>query len=397
MKKVFCYFLFLSFSTLMFSQDTLFCGFDALHRNLVEEEPVDRSDTVEWNEYTIPVIVHICHSGEPYGTENNISDEEVFASIEKLNDVFSGQHVPNNSGINPTMSDTKIRFCMANMTDTSSYNYGIQRHNMFEYDWFVEEYGGWGPPFSAPGFRFDCYEYDYMCIDYENTLNIWVAPWQGSGGIQALGAINTPLNNLGGVTIKTYHFKSSHNNLQNDAGIAIFAHEVGHCFGLKHIFAYTDTCEDVYNETDCSSEGDHVCDTPPTVPITCWMIDDICPETSDEDVDIIVSNIMNYTTHCSYQFTDGQIDRMQWKIQNTSRIQLTYSECSCSQEESCSYDLNDNGLVDLQDLLTFLVNIGSENDCTYGDFTNDGYINTIDLLYLLGYMGFNCVTQEFDL
>lgn len=376
--------LFLSFlliCDISFSQDTLFCGFDELYRNVVEDEPYNREDTVEWNNYTIPVIVHICHSGEEYGTYPNLSDEDVYESIEHLNSYFAGEN-------SPTMNDSKIKFCLANMDNPSAYNYGIQRHNVFEYDWFVEEYNTWeSPTFSPYGFRLHCYDYDYMCIDYENTINIWVAPWIHSP--QGYGGVSITMNNLGGVVIQTWQFRPNYENgFPNTVGRVILAHEFGHCFGLRHTFAYTDTCEDANNEVDCETDGDQVCDTPPTIPLTCYM--DVCSDNSDEENDIIVRNIMNYTGHCANEFTDGQIDRMQWKIQNTTRISLTHSECVCNHEEDCVYDLNNNGVVDMRDLLDFLVYFNNGEDCNQGDFNNDNEINTNDLLSLLGYMGFNC-------
>ena len=380
MKQLNLVLFFLLICNISFSQDTLFCGFDEIYRNIIEPENFNREDTVEWNDYTIPVIVHIFHSGEDYGTYPNIVDEEVVESINHLNQLFSGSN-------NPTMNDSKINFCLANMDNPSANNYGIQRHNAFEYDWFVETHNSWEhPEFSLWQFNFTCY--DSIAIDYENTINVYVAPWYGNS-TQGYGGVSVTNNNKGGVTIRTNYFQSSYENgFPNETGRVILAHEFGHCLGLKHIFAYTNSCEDAEQEVDCSTEGDHVCDTPPTYPMTCWT--DFCPNNTDEENDIIVRNIMNYTGHCANEFTDGQIDRMQWKIQNTTRISLTYSECVCNHEEDCVYDLNNNGVVDMRDLLDFLVYFNNGEDCNQGDFNNDNTINTIDLLSILGYMGFNC-------
>ena len=91
---------------------------------------------------------------------------------------------------------------------------------------------------------------------------------------------------------------------------------------------------------------------------------------------------------------------MRLTIQQTSRILLTENictclnienyECVCNQEENCTYDLSDNGIVDMQDLLILLGNIFNSFECSQGDFDGSGFIDTLDLLNLLSNIGYVC-------
>ena len=76
-------------------------------------------------------------------------------------------------------------------------------------------------------------------------------------------------------------------------------HEVGHAFYLYHTFQGS-SC----NESNCSSQGDRVCDTPPTTSNSSCN-SPACSGTQQ------VENYMDYTSQtCMDMFTQGQKDRM---------------------------------------------------------------------------------------
>ncbi len=58
-------------------------------RNIPQEE---RSNEI----YTLPVVVHIIHKGEPYGSGSNITDEQIFSAITALNNDY--RHVQGTNG-----------------------------------------------------------------------------------------------------------------------------------------------------------------------------------------------------------------------------------------------------------------------------------------------------------
>ncbi|MEM6265280.1 MAG: M43 family zinc metalloprotease [Bacteroidota bacterium] len=63
--------------------------------------------------YTIPVIIHVVHNGEPVGQGNNISAAQVRSQIDVLNEDF--RRLANTPGFNnhPDGADTEIEFCPA--------------------------------------------------------------------------------------------------------------------------------------------------------------------------------------------------------------------------------------------------------------------------------------------
>ena len=90
-----------------------------------------------------------------------------------------------------------------------------------------------------------------------------------------------------------------------NAPVQILAHEVGHFLGLPHTFEGHADCTSALNEADCNTEGDGVCDTPPT--IKTWNCDQPC-----DGIEADLANFMSYTRgDCGYfGFTDGQINQM---------------------------------------------------------------------------------------
>ena len=80
-------------------------------------------------------------------------------------------------------------------------------------------------------------------------------------------------------------------------------HELGHFFNLNHTF--TSSC----NNSNCATQGDRVCDTPPSNTPTYE-----CPGagvTANCNVSTLTMNYMDYTNDaCMYMFTAGQATRM---------------------------------------------------------------------------------------
>ena len=80
---------------------------------------------------TVPVIVHIIHEGEPYGTGNHFTTEYVEETIDNLNENFAGEF-----SSDPT-ANTEINFCIANNSTTGEPIDGIRYYNwndLYSYD-----------------------------------------------------------------------------------------------------------------------------------------------------------------------------------------------------------------------------------------------------------------------
>ena len=103
------------------------------------------------------------------------------------------------------------------------------------------------------------------------------------------------------------------------ATTSTITHEMGHYCGLFHTFN-GGQCGAV--EADCESEGDRVCDTPPT------FINYSCDNPSCESADY--TNHMDYTPNsCRDHFTTGQVLRMHAILNNGYRASVWQSgECT---------------------------------------------------------------------
>jgi len=87
-----------------------------------EMHPSQRTDEI----YTIPVVVHVIHNGEAYGTGTNITDEQIFSAIAALNEDFRRMTGTNGFG---NGVDVGIEFCLAARNPSGQPTNGIVRVN----------------------------------------------------------------------------------------------------------------------------------------------------------------------------------------------------------------------------------------------------------------------------
>ena len=301
--------------------------------------------------------MHVIHNGDPVGTDENITDEQVLSQIEVLNQDF--RRLADTPGFNthPEGADTEIQFCLAQRDPGGSPTTGIEHINMgtpswnsFEaIDYIMKAQTQWNP---------------------EHYLNIWICKMGGdmegvggyayfpeASGLPGLeGSIGTA--EIDGVVLAYYGTGSE------DIYPATYAfgrdkgrsatHEIGHFFGLRHIWG---------DGVDCTAT-DYCDDTPPAANLNfnCFSYDS-CEE--DEFPDMI-ENYMDYTLDdCKNIFTNDQKARM-WAVLDNSprRMSLTTSN-SCVFPEDVQLDgsLNIesiNGGCDTQDsALIQLTNVGT--------------------------------------
>ncbi len=335
-------------SSFVFGQTHEKCGTEIYREHLLQTDPQYKAD-VEHSEarleklfsrgfnrtkaqFTIPVVFHIMHTGEAVGTAYNISDAQIFSALDALNRDFANSE-PGQPWGNPNGVDADIQFCLAQRDINGNPSTGIERHDtrgQSNYQNVGIELGGNDPQIKQ--FSRDQEGDIYPYTDY---LNIWVVrdiDDQGSdnivGGVPTFGggtigyATRPPGINpaIDGVVIL---YCATGHDPDGSLGYTLWngsktgdamTHEVGHYLGLLHTFE-DESC----TEGNCATDGDLICDTPPTqrAGTSCGA-----PSCAGADTD----NWMDYTGEpCTDRFTDGQVTRMHGII-NNDRLSLLSSD-----------------------------------------------------------------------
>lgn len=249
--------------------------------------------------YVIPVVVHIIHDGG----EGNISYEQILDGLEVLNEDYNRLNADTSDTRNtaeapflPIASDMEITFALAKIDPNGDCTNGVQRKyaphltNSATDDCKSEANGG------LDGWPNDKY------------LNIWVVnSIQGSGGGTTLGYAYLPYSAPGaahGILIR--HDAFGRIGTSSSDGETL-THEAGHILGLRHTFQ-----DDGCHTGDCTSEGDHCCDTPPAdvAMFGCTPTENTCDNVPAGDYygfDAFdqYENWMSYNT-CQNMFSEDQ-------------------------------------------------------------------------------------------
>lgn len=299
------------------------CGFDQYHKKQLLSNPsyVQALESFEKNlntnyhsyqlksngSYKIPLVVHVM---ETKTSMSQISDEQIYAAIQNLNEVYrkvAGTHGDGN-GV-----DLTIEFALAVRDPQGNCTTGITRRDMSS----DAKYMAAGVTANTDGIS----EPSLKALDvWDQTkyYNIWL--------------VSEIDNNNGGFGTQGYaYFASSHGSSIDGAIILVNAfkdkndhtlpHELGHSLNLYHTF---EGDQDVNGasicptNTNCTTNGDRVCDTPPhqRSKSDCVVGTNSCDGgTSTEN---FIHNYMDYSSNaCANMFTSGQKVRMIAALTNT--------------------------------------------------------------------------------
>jgi zinc-dependent metalloproteinase lipoprotein len=272
--------------------------------------------------YTIPVIVHVVHSGDEIGFDNNISADQVLSQIIVLNQDF--RRTNPDKGNTPTVfadvaADTEIQFELAVLDSNGNKleEPGIHRYeDKSRTSWSTSEIESELKPKTS--------------WDPNKYLNIWVVKLSSSGTLgyaqfpeqSTLDGISidpsTDLPETDGVVINTGFFGSNHTDVGSSFNLSApfdrgrtATHEVGHWLGLRHI----------WGDGDCSAD-DFCADTPNAGKDNDGLTDcsSIVNSCTDDAFDDMYQNYMDYTSDaCMNLFTKDQTTRMRTVLENSPR------------------------------------------------------------------------------
>ncbi len=317
LRRVVIVLIFFGANVSVYSQEQ--CGWDFLRQTASKEQKVavdirnelltkvirdNRSSRIENNGsvYTIPVVYHIFHLGEPEGVDSNIPESDILASLQELNDRFNDSDGPG--------ADIELDFCLAAQDADGNSSDGIVRID----GRVIEDYEelGLGIGTNCDGADTESL-LDLSRWPIENYLNIWVI--HDLCGAAAYVS-TTPGEDYDGIVIDRLRINGTSTTL---------THEVGHWFDLEHTF-YGGNAQDCPPNDSCETQGDFICDTAPHRRNDCGFLDNIC-DLSDHDRDWRF-NYMSYCWELDH-FTEGQKERMHASMQIWPRNQLTIDAPDC--------------------------------------------------------------------
>ncbi len=316
-----------------------FCGYDAVHAQKLATDPayaarVQQSinnwignqalgslsqvlQTAGGTVYEIPVVIHVIrpNASTAINAGTNPSDAQLVSMIDYLNKTYAAQWASypdsNNGG-----TAFPMRFALAKRDPNCNATTGIVRVD-----------GSGLPDYVSGG------------ITTDQTSN----PGEDDGVIKALSTWPVSqyyniyiVHKIDGQNPATGPYTAGYayypNGTYTDATVMLASssvagsitlpHEIGHAFSLRHTFEGDNGGGTCPTNTNCTAQGDLVCDTEPhkRSPFNCPSGTNPCTGISYNNV---THNFMDYS-NCQDRFTPGQRTRFMFSVLN-DRPGLAYS------------------------------------------------------------------------
>jgi PKD repeat protein len=256
-------------------------------------------------QYTIPVVFHIIHDNGI----GNISDAQIANAIAILNRDYNRLNPDTTNTRNtsaapfkPIAANVGITFKLAKLDPQGNCTNGIERKSAS------------GLTYNATDDAKNASLGGLAAWNVNKYINIWVVNSIDNGGSTTgvtLGYAYLPYFGSGnnyGVLIRA-----------DACGAPTYqrtlTHEMGHTLGLSHTFdpGFGNGSTTGCHATDCSNNGDYVCDTPPTNVATfgCNAAQNSCTQVPVGDYfgsNVLdqIENYMSYDNGCQNMFSLGQ-------------------------------------------------------------------------------------------
>ncbi|QBN19137.1 T9SS type A sorting domain-containing protein [Flavobacterium nackdongense] len=266
---------------------------------------------------TIPVVVHIIHSGQAIGTAPNISDAQVESQIAVLNQDYRRQAGTPGFNANLVGADVEIEFVLAKVDPNGNPTNGIERINFAQPSWEDVDLESTVKPATI----WDPNQYLNMwTVKFTDNTLLGYAQFPDSSTLPGISSTNGAANTDG--VVASFDVFGS-----NDFGSGFIlaapynkgrtmSHEVGHFLGLRHIWGDGNGDEST-NKPDCTAT-DYCADTPQVgwEHYSCGTYDTCAASTGND----MPENYMDYTNDtCMNIFTTDQKTRITTVMANSPR------------------------------------------------------------------------------
>lgn len=285
--------------------------------------------------YSIPVVVHVIHNGEPIGTGVNISLEQIQSQIDVLNKDFNrlnsdAANTPAEfAGVAGSLS---IEFVLARQTPTGCQTNGVVRLD-----------GKALTGRSSWNYGLDAELKALSIWPTEDYLNIWICNLTDYLGYAQFPVSDLPgleeyqdgLASTDGAVFSHKVFGSvDYGNFNLDSQYnkgRTATHELGHFFGLRHIWgdAYNCTGTDYVDDTPTQRAETYNCPSHP-----------LAEDKRCNSVPPMFQNYLDYTDDaCMNLFTIQQVDRMISVLENSPRRTSLINSIGLNDPNFCGSDV----------------------------------------------------------
>ena len=310
----------------------------------------------------IPIVFHVIHNGDAYGTNENITDEQIYSQIDALNRDFRKHNLDTSlipAEFKALAADMEIEFCIARFDTNGNITSGITRHNLGA--------ASWDRPLIESTMK------PTTIWNSDFYLNIWTCQLSGSLS-SVLGYAQFPgmARSTDGVVLR-YDCCGTTGNIRpgNELG-RVATHEVAHWMNLLHIWG-----DDNGSADECG--GSDLVDDTPNERVEYYGRPTF-PQTSCGSHDMFM-NYMDYVDDSAkFMFTKDQVTRARAALFTQRAAVLTTINCNLNVDAQFERFISPSDSICTNNLLTsFVFKNNALENITYQEalYSIDGAANKL--------------------